>query len=806
MARDEDDRAIVLRHGVSFATWKASLNGALARHSLLGYVHKNMHGIPYKKEPVDPGNSDPARQTLYLTSIQGWIEGNCKAVDIIIRRLDKSLQPFETDDSLTASDLYESIVQANRPSIMNPFHEAWTKFLATKFRTTADQYCTEFQRNLQGARSAAASAKLDFPKGEYDLGSSIVTWLFYQGTIHIPWLDTWRVVGAVGAPNKGVQFASLEEMMATLRSTAGQRRLVASGGVHPRNVTASAVDVDPDADCTDCRTKSPHKNKRCWKKYPDQRPENQERANNKDEDKDKRSKDSKKDRGRSKSKGKGKSKGAAATPQEDTSSSSDEVSDLSSAALPLVMSAKSSDYGSDFRLTNDSIIYDTGSSRHFIRKKSLFDNLTKLDDKFHFSQAVSEASLSYEGTAILQLGNYRIKLRKALYSPRSTCSLLSAGRLQRIGGVYQEGAYLVKRKNGDTKKIARLVPIHDVLIIRPLINEAHKAQPDSAPLTITAPAVTRLSATTDAQRWHQRLGHVGAKILSKTKALSRGLENVDTTELALCRTCHLSKAQRTVSRDPRPLPSSPLDEVFIDVVGPVEYSVQANRWATVVTDAKTRYRWAFGAPDKSSISIQISQLIRQQQHQYGKIVKLIFSDGGTEIQNSVIKDLAMIEGIRLDKSAAYTPEQNGLSESSNKVVVTRARSMLIDAGLPPAYWEHALQHACFITNRLYNLTTKKVPHLDFLQGLNQPHKEQIDLKGIPRFGCKAFKYIDNHTGKFTARAVEGWFMGYQPNTSTNYNILALHQEPQGRVVWKMFITPHVSFDEDCLMGPELFGP
>jgi len=50
--------------------------------------------------------------------------------------------------------------------------------------------------------------------------------------------------------------------------------------------------------------------------------------------------------------------------------------------------------------------------------------------------------------------------------------------------------------------------------------------------------------------------------------------------------------------------------------------------------------------------------------------------------NHELINMAQQYGMRWDLSAAYTLEQNGVAESSNKVVVTRARSMLIDSGMP----------------------------------------------------------------------------------------------------------------------------
>ncbi|POS81733.1 hypothetical protein EPUL_006496, partial [Erysiphe pulchra] len=186
------------------------------------------------------------------------------------------------------------------------------------------------------------------------------------------------------------------------------------------------------------------------------------------------------------------------------------------------------------------------------------------------------------------------------------------------------------------------------------------------------------------------------------------------------------------------------------------------------------------------------------QHQYGKRIRTVFRDGGSEF--SRMREYCDSHGIRTDVSAPYTPEQNGVAEASNKVILRRARSMLIDARMPPSFWPWAVEHACFITNRLYSLRTKKIPIIDFLQGLNQPHHEKIDLSFIPRFGCRAYKLIQPKPGKFEARAEKGWFVGFQKNTNKNYIIYHPHWTPSQGWKWTESITPHASFDEDTMFG------
>ncbi|KAI0992595.1 hypothetical protein K3495_g15590, partial [Podosphaera aphanis] len=268
-----------------------------------------------------------------------------------------------------------------------------------------------------------------------------------------------------------------------------------------------------------------------------------------------------------------------------------------------------------------------------------------------------------------------------------------------------------------------------------------------------------------------------------------------------CETCHLSKAQRYVSREPRPVPLDPLDEVFVDTVGKLTTAINGHQYAVIITDAKTRMRWAITTSTKDQIAPQLVKWIENQSHQFGKKVRTIFKDGGSEFFG--IRKYCDHHGIRTDISAPYTPEQNGTAESSNKVVLRKARSMLIDARMPACYWPWAVEHACFITNRLFCLRTKRVPIVDFLQGLRQPHPETVDLSNIPRFGCRAYKLINPKPGKFEPRAEIGWFIGFQKNTNKNFLIYHPHWTAAQGWKWLESFTPHATFNEDIVFGDEL---
>ncbi|KAI1003853.1 hypothetical protein K3495_g4357 [Podosphaera aphanis] len=370
-------------------------------------------------------------------------------------------------------------------------------------------------------------------------------------------------------------------------------------------------------------------------------------------------------------------------------------------------------------------IYDTGALHHLVAQKKLFSELKLSPKPFKFDQAVGAASLELQGNAQLNF----------------------AGRLERLSNIFADfnkSLLIQKRSKEPNRPIARLVRKNDVFYIRPL-NDRQATNP--SPI-IAAPSVTR-TPKANAQRWHQRLGHVGQNILKKIAECSKGLEGISMNDLTTCETCHLSKAQRYVSRDPRLTPNEPLDEIFIDTVGKISTAINGQQYVVIITDARTRMRWALITKTKDQIAPLLVQWIEAQHHQYGKRVRAIFRDGGSEFFR--IKDHCDRHGTRTEISAPDTPEQNGVSESSNK-------------------------------------------------SLNQPHTDKINFSNMPQFGCRAYKLISHKPGKFEPRAEKGWFLGFQQNTSKNLIIYHPQRTPSQGLRWILSFTSHMTFNEDVMFG------
>ncbi|KAL0430251.1 UNVERIFIED_CONTAM: Retrovirus-related Pol polyprotein from transposon RE1 [Sesamum radiatum] len=141
--------------------------------------------------------------------------------------------------------------------------------------------------------------------------------------------------------------------------------------------------------------------------------------------------------------------------------------------------------------------------------------------------------------------------------------------------------------------------------------------------------------------------------------------------------------------------------------------------------------------------------------QFGKTIKAIRSDNGSEFLSFRFQTILQTHGIIHQKSCVYTPQQNGVVEHKHKHLLSMARSLLFQASLPEKFWGDCILAATYIINRIpsqilnwttpYQLLFNKAPSYDHFRV----------------FGCLC--YATNVTpskSKFDPRAYKCIFVGY----------------------------------------------
>ncbi|GJT53769.1 putative ribonuclease H-like domain-containing protein [Tanacetum coccineum] len=160
-------------------------------------------------------------------------------------------------------------------------------------------------------------------------------------------------------------------------------------------------------------------------------------------------------------------------------------------------------------------------------------------------------------------------------------------------------------------------------------------------------------------------------------------------------------------------------------------------YCPVVTNDFSRFSLVFFLATKDETSEILKTFITSIENLIDLKVKVIRCDNGTEFKNRVMNQFCEMKDIKREFSVARTPQQNGVVERKNRILIEAARTMLADSKLPTTFWAEVVNTTC------------RKPALSFMRP----------------FGCPVtiLNTID-HLGKFDGKADEGFFVGYSTNS------------------------------------------
>ncbi|GKF32622.1 putative ribonuclease H-like domain-containing protein [Tanacetum coccineum] len=140
--------------------------------------------------------------------------------------------------------------------------------------------------------------------------------------------------------------------------------------------------------------------------------------------------------------------------------------------------------------------------------------------------------------------------------------------------------------------------------------------------------------------------------------------------------------------------------------------------------------------DYSRFSEILKNFIKEIENLVDKKVKIIRSDNETEFKNKVMDDFFREKGVRREYSVARTPQQNGIAERRNRILIEAARTMLADSKLPSTFWAEVVIAVGTITNESAGTQGE-------LNAGTSTHKEEISQDCIVMPIWKDVSYFDS---------------------------------------------------------------
>lgn len=387
---------------------------------------------------------------------------------------------------------------------------------------------------------------------------------------------------------------------------------------------------------------------------------------------------------------------------------------------------------------DDEILVDCGATTHIMKDKTSFVNFeTNFRPENHFIELAdgSRSNVAQaRGTAkVMVLDSNgkpkKITLESALYVPSYRTNIFSVQAATAKGAAVnfeQEHGELIAK---DSTKFP--------------INKRGK-------LYFLNSAISTNREKHNIQMWHQILGHCNIRDILKLENVAKGMKISSKSDFQ-CGTCAEAKMSEFRSRIPDDRAQTIFDFVHCDLAGPImPASDNGFRYAISFVDDYSGMIMVYFLKRKSD-TWKATEKFLADIAPFG-VAKHIRTDNGSEFTCSQFEELLVKNRIKHEKSAPYSPHQNGTVERTWRSLFEMARCVLLESKLPKFLWPYAVSAAAYIRNRCYNSRIDMTPY-----GAVSGKMPNLSLMHI--FGTICFALKQN-VKKLDPRSEKGIFVGY----------------------------------------------
>ncbi|KRZ24439.1 Retrovirus-related Pol polyprotein from transposon TNT 1-94 [Trichinella pseudospiralis] len=268
------------------------------------------------------------------------------------------------------------------------------------------------------------------------------------------------------------------------------------------------------------------------------------------------------------------------------------------------------------------------------------------------------------------------------------------------------------------------------------------------------PAYVHVStANASLQLWHERLCHQNKRHVQQV--LNNHSIKVHAQE-QFCTGCVLGKHHRESFQSRKYRPRAPGKLIHADLCALMHVtSLGGSKYFLVFKDDFSRYRRVFFLKRKNDVT-QCLETFLNESRTAGNTVECILRDGELEFNNADVKDILQRRGVAMRTAMPYTPEQNGVAERENRMLVETGRSMLHSKDLLLYLWAEAVNTGCHVLNRTGPTTVKgKSPMELWLK------RDPVSIDHFHVFGTECFVHVPKQRRrKWEKKSVAGRLMGY----------------------------------------------
>lgn len=270
--------------------------------------------------------------------------------------------------------------------------------------------------------------------------------------------------------------------------------------------------------------------------------------------------------------------------------------------------------------------------------------------------------------------------------------------------------------------------------------------------------------TVTLKQWHEKMAHQNIKHV-KDILNRKGVKFEDDWNDYVCPGCAFGKQHRISHPINEKVASQPLDLVHVDLCEMNIHSLGGAKYYLLFKDDYSHYKTVYFLKNKSEAVSKLDIFLKLVENQFGRKVKCLRSDWGTEICNKEAQSIIESLGILHTKSTAYTPQQNGRIEREIRTVTEAARSIIHAKGMNENLWAEAVNYSVFTLNQSGTSSVKDKTPAELWFG------RIVSVDKLKTFGCKCYVFIqDRFRSKTEKKSKTGLFVGYDTD-APSYRIL-----------------------------------
>nr|GEX90697.1 zinc finger, CCHC-type [Tanacetum cinerariifolium] len=181
---------------------------------------------------------------------------------------------------------------------------------------------------------------------------------------------------------------------------------------------------------------------------------------------------------------------------------------------------------------------------------------------------------------------------------------------------------------------------------------------------------------------------------------------------------------------------NPLDLVYADLCGPISPATHSGKKLIfLLVDDCTRFMWAYFLTSKDQALSTFKEFRQQIEMEMRMKLRMLRTDKGGEFTSNEFTKYCKENGIARQLTAPYAPQQNGVVERRNRIVLSTTRSMMKAMKLPLTFWAKAVRHAIYILNRVPTSALEDKTPYEAL------YNRKPNLENLRIFGCTAYAKI-----------------------------------------------------------------